>query len=227
MSKAPSKNAKRASKPREARHVIRKRSASSEPTLFTCLGSLPTHQKALFLERAQQWLEWRASAERVRAQRWRPTDEHYAALREVARTANALHVALFRIQDVGIPEWYFREAWSMAVGISGVTDEPFPFPNRLPNTLHHVGVAAQLWLPDPKPRHRPVSDHSAGEEVVRLIAAEFHGAFQKLPAIGDGSPFVKFCRAALPRYGFRVPSTTKMRAVLAVFKSASTSQLKP
>jgi hypothetical protein len=59
------------------------------------------------------------------------------------------------------------------------------------------------------------------------LAAEFHSAFGKLPTIGDGSPFTKYCRAAFEQHGFRPISTTKMRAVLdQVSKSARTAELK-
>jgi hypothetical protein len=178
------------------------------------LGGLPASQKRLFLQQTKPWLELAASADRNRRMSWRREDEHHAVLRQVAYCANELHVALYRMQESGIPESYFREAWSTAVGFNGVRDEAFPFPDRLLNTLVHLRTAACLWLPDANPKHRPAR-HSPSSNVMGLLASEFHSAFGKRPALGDGSPFVKFCREAFPRYRLVAPSLSKMRALLA------------
>ncbi|HWZ92092.1 MAG TPA: hypothetical protein VNW92_24680 [Polyangiaceae bacterium] len=182
---------------------------------LAALGRLPAAKKEDFLSDAESVLRRTAGIKLLSA-------DEAAVLAAIADCANALTRALTRVNRSTLATNYLRNAWRELSGPRGERDNE-PFPLDLITTLARLSSAARLWLPEKgpaRPAHRPV-DYGLPVLAATAIAGQFFRTFGEPPTIGNGSPFVKFCRIAFEMHGLHVPSLAKLReiAVLATLGS--------
>jgi hypothetical protein len=160
------------------------------------LGRLPEAQKTRFISFAEKVL----AEPHYRVWPGFPDKDAAKALDEVAHLADALADALRRVER--FPQGYVHPGWRPLV--------------------RRIASLARRSIPESdRPAHRP-TDQGPRTLVIIVLAASFEQAFGALPAIGSGSPFVKFVQLALPEYGFDEPSLGKLRNVVDLMASAPT-----
>lgn len=146
----------------------------------------------------------RLTMARVATGEGEPPREHYEAMEAVAKAAANLGIAFDRVQGAELSARYLRDGWKLAAG------RQRPFPDDLVETLHHLAMAVRMMQPDTKSPHRPTAN-TAAVKTARMLALDWMRTFEAWPTIGTGSPFVRYCRAALPQ----CPSLDKLAAIVA------------
>jgi hypothetical protein len=165
---------------------------SDDRALLDELGRLDPARKMEFLAAAKRTVAQFNAARDSRTQR-APTREDYEALEEVAHSAKRLYDALALVERLGLPAERMREAWIARQ--NGTEKEP---PPNVEDLLFRIAQAALWSMPEKRrPAHRPEETWSDVAILVSFLAGDFHHLFGR-PTLGNGSPFVKFCRAFLP-----------------------------
>ena len=178
---------------------------SSRGGFVELTGRRDAANRAEFSRRAAQKLA--EQAQRAKTREDDPPPEHFEALREIAKRAADLANQFHHVMRHPGSGQFLRDAWRQGARTGR------QFPEDLIETLQNLASAAMIWQPAPNPKHRPEL-RTPAIRCVEKLALEFYLVFDEWPSVGNGSPFVRYLREALPEAGFVCPSLETLTRIV-------------
>ena len=157
----------------------------SDDVYLAALGRLDATKKAAFLRDAKAIMRFNEAHISTR----QLTRVDYDLLESFAVTAKKLHRLFVRAERLGLPASLIRHAWKQQTA---------PYDLDLVETIWCISQCG-LWFigKHKRPAHRPDATWSHNGIKLTFITMAYWQRFGRRPTLGNGTPFVRFCRLLL------------------------------